>query len=513
MKKWFDFYSMVKPWMEEQRSLVDTQEFVVGLWGLKRNLPKQMAYEQDADDLKRQAGNCVDAETEILTAHGWCKYYDLNEGDQILSFNMSTHQLERDVVKRVNVYTHGRYECVEFRHPSLSAVTTLNHRWPVYTPRDSNSYHFVTTQDMSTKSRDQILRCATGLRAGYSTDIPESPIHLEESHYRLLGWLLTDGSMKGTKNIISQSLTANLSKCERIEQLLNNTGLSYTKKIKNKRLCGGLYQIAYFYVHKCPFMDWVRQLVTDEYALRPEFIFTLSMEQARWIIEEMILGDGCVNRSHITICCGNKTKADSLQLIACTAGFGSSSKCETGAVGRRAYGRVGNSTGYAETKKPYYRVSLLHRDKAHIYSHHRHPKVVDTVWCPTTGNGTWVARRNGKVYITGNSSIQSFASDFNCFLMLIVMEQVREKNLRHAIRMVNTVHDSIVFEVKSGYEKTLAYFYTDAMKQMNDWCSELFGKEYYINMRGDLEIGLTYGDLYEAKVNPETYEVTLDEIE
>ena len=25
------------------------------------------------------------------------------------------------------------------------------------------------------------------------------------------------------------------------------------------------------------------------------------------------------------------------------------------------------------------------------------------VWCPTTPNGTWLARRNGKVYFTGNS--------------------------------------------------------------------------------------------------------------
>lgn len=110
-----------------------------------------------------------------------------------------------------------------------------------------------------------------------------------------------------------------------------------------------------------------------------------------------------------------------------------------------------------------------------------------------------------------NSSVQNFASDFNCFLMLIVMESVRKYNLRQEIRMVNTVHDSIVFEVKSGYESTLASFYLSAIDQMNEYCASLIGEEYYINMRGDLEVGLSYGEMHEAKINPETYEITLED--
>lgn len=111
----------------------------------------------------------------------------------------------------------------------------------------------------------------------------------------------------------------------------------------------------------------------------------------------------------------------------------------------------------------------------------------------------------------GNAPIQNFASDFNCFLMLLVMEQVAQNGYRPYIKMVNTVHDSIVFEVVEGYESVVAQFYTQAMQQMNDWCSELIGKEYYIKMRGDLEIGLNYGDMVGCSINPDTYEVTIDE--
>ena len=97
--------------------------------------------------------------------------------------------------------------------------------------------------------------------------------------------------------------------------------------------------------------------------------------------------------------------------------------------------------------------------------------------------------------------------------MLIVMDYVKQYNLRNEIRMVNTVHDSIVFEVKGGYESTLASFYLSAMDQMNAYCAELFGEEYYVKMRGDCEVGLTYGDLYEAKIDPETFEVSIVDTE
>lgn len=101
----------------------------------------------------------------------------------------------------------------------------------------------------------------------------------------------------------------------------------------------------------------------------------------------------------------------------------------------------------------------------------------------------------------GNFGIQSYASDFNCFLLLLVMEAVKADGLREFIKVVNTVHDSIVFEVRKGYEAQLVKYYQDAMSTMNDWCAELFGgKEYYIDMKGDLEMGPTYGDLKEVNL-------------
>lgn len=145
---------------------------------------------------------------------------------------------------------------------------------------------------------------------------------------------------------------------------------------------------------------------------------------------------------------------------------------------------------------------------------------VDTKACTV---GLWGLKRRLPAYLSnendladlkrqaGNFSVQNFASDFNCFLILLMMESVKEAGLRDSIRMVNTVHDSIIFEVAPGMESVVAEYYYNAMNTMNNWCRELFGDEYYIDMRGDLEMGPDWGSLQECSVDMETFEVHVKE--
>lgn len=137
--------------------------------------------------------------------------------------------------------------------------------------------------------------------------------------------------------------------------------------------------------------------------------------------------------------------------------------------------------------------------------------------------GLWGLKRRLPAYLSnegdladlkrqsGNFVVQNFASDFNCFLMILMMQALKEEGYRDRVRMVNTVHDSIVFEVAPGAESVVVKHYYQAMKTMNEWCSELFGPENYIDMRGDLEMGPNYGELRECTVNPDTYEIIVAE--
>ena len=71
------------------------------------------------------------------------------------------------------------------------------------------------------------------------------------------------------------------------------------------------------------------------------------------------------------------------------------------------------------------------------------------VWCVTTLNGTWIARRNGKYYITGNSIIQGSAADFTKTALLSVATDPRWEACGGQILTV--VHDEIIAQAPIEY--------------------------------------------------------------
>ena len=63
----------------------------------------------------------------------------------------------------------------------------------------------------------------------------------------------------------------------------------------------------------------------------------------------------------------------------------------------------------------------------------RQERTTDTVWCPTTEHGTWIARRNGAVFVTGNSNANR--AEFmrsNTARVLLLFRQYSQ-NITHAL--------------------------------------------------------------------------------
>ena len=81
------------------------------------------------------------------------------------------------------------------------------------------------------------------------------------------------------------------------------------------------------------------------------------------------------------------------------------------------------------------RIDMMKKDK----------ESTDLVWCVTTDQGTWIARRNGKYYITGNSIIQGSAADFTKLALLKVMSNPKWNEIGG--KVLTVVHDEIVAEV------------------------------------------------------------------
>lgn len=73
------------------------------------------------------------------------------------------------------------------------------------------------------------------------------------------------------------------------------------------------------------------------------------------------------------------------------------------------------------------------------------PIEVSGVWCVTTGNHTWIARRHGEVFITSNSIIQGSAADLTKMAMLKVEGDETWHQLGGQVQV--PVHDELVAEV------------------------------------------------------------------
>lgn len=437
----------------------------------KKNLIKEQAKKEGIHikdnggfiaEATRQTVNCVDDKTEILTGQGWKTIYELRETDDVLTFNPDTQKLEWNELLAINKY-EGNFDMLEFSHKSFSACTTPNHRWAV---------------DMKGKIRWRTSDKLASYGDGYSdwripkcadNDFAEG--EYEDWFLQLVGYFLTDGSIGETSNNIKvyQSSTVNPDKCEIIENTFKESGKQYSK-----------------YVTKDGYIAWnlgfdtgrkIRDMFPDR-ELTYDFMFSLSQRQANVLIEAMLLGDGEVSPKETKICCRNKKVADAFQALCQVAGI-STSLTEVDAIGRKAYStKISNKCGYIETKKLYYIVRLLRRKYTHVYPKHQTQTTTNLVWCPTTKNETWIARRNGRTYITGNSRIQGSAADQTKIAMQLIGKNKELRDL--GFRMLLVVHDEIIGECPKENVKEVAELFSSLMVEA--------AKDLKVPSRCDVEI-------------------------
>lgn len=376
------------------------------------------------NDASRQTLNCVDLDTEILTTDGWKHYNEVKVGDQILSYSTKLERVEFDKILDIHTYLHDT-EVIKFKSPSFEAVSTPDHKW-VCQPSDSSRSRFITSEHIERNkwSDYPILRVS-------NNDF--KPNHLNDYQLNLLGWLMTDGSYTKPDQwysmYIFQSTKRGKGNSIYLEMLrtLEYLNLDYNDRPSKKDET--YHEI---YLNKCEFTEWIRHTFTDR-TLTFEFVSTLSQHQAKVLMFSMIQGDGWSSRGQIGFICGTGSKRDVFQYLCFVAGYASNSYVE-------------DTIGV-----PYYIVSVLRIRRAHIHPQHKSREVVHGVWCVTTGNHTWIARKNGNVYITGNSIIQGSAADQTKMAMLRLENDPDWKRIGG--RLLIPVHDELLAEVPMVYWK------------------------------------------------------------
>lgn len=480
---YFKTFPKVKKFMEKQHKFMEKHGYCVSLFGRRRRCPK--VYSENYGEYLEALRQCVDDKTEALTIEGWKKYNEINVGTLILTKNPNTGILEWQPIEKVNIYPDYDGDLYSIEDKTFSALTNGKHRWLCnHNTKPNSKVEFVTTEELyNSKVVMPIHR--TGEYLGNKNKI------LSDDMVFILGIILTDGHIKYYQDkskprygkpwyvIITQSKEKNISI---IQNVVDKIGYNYNYKVSGKK---------HVWRFNKDFADYLHNIIPNK-GLNMGLLNMLTKKQIKLLLDGMVLGDGCKKGTRIIT--SSIEQANLIQILIVMAGYYSNILVNDN---RGVHFSNKVKSGKIVTKNVSYLVTIGKNKHFHHMSTRgtNHIKKISNqnklIWCPTVNNGTWVCRRNGKTYITGNSTnmpCQSAASDMALFASVIVYGKVKKGELP-PMKEVNTVHDSV-------YQFILPKYITpDTIYNIWDICRNPSTKEYFgfsiddVDMSMDFTIG------------------------
>ena len=336
--------------------------------------------------LVRDPLHCVDTETEILTKRGWLRHDELVVGDEVAGYDMDT-----SLARWTRCHEVFRYEVddeiVAVERKGLSMRVTAEHRVLAHkrTARDVNRpgpIGIVMGADLD--STHYIPRAAEWEQFGEKS--------LGEDFAALIGWFAAEGDFGPARSravYMCQSATANPEHVSNINSLLDRLSGTWGESTERRRT--RTYRDATY-----EFVEWrLSRLLSDTLrSLLPEkllgwWVLDLPENERRALLDAFIDGDGTRKSNGLAIFQKSKQNMDVLQAVAISLGY----KTTLASDARRFVLHL------ADNRRPVSLRARTERAQAGLMPREKYQGVV---WCPNTGTGTWFARRNGTVFITGN---------------------------------------------------------------------------------------------------------------
>ena len=490
LDEYFTTFPKIKKFMDKQHKFMEKHGYCVSLFGRRRRCPK--VYSDNFSEYLEALRQCVDEETEVLTSSGWKRYNQLVNGNLILTKNPYNGVLEWQPLEKVNIYPDYEGDLYSIEGKTFSALTNGKHRWLCnHNSKPGSKYEFLTSEELyNSKIVRPIHR--TGEYKGSRNKV------LDDNLVYLLGIILTDGHIRYYRDkskprygkpwyaLITQSKEKNIPLIQSAIDKLDNR-FTYIHKVYGKK---------HVWKFNKDFADYLDTIIPNK-KLNMSLIHSLTKSQIRLLLDGMILGDGCKHGTRILT--SSIEQANLIQVLVVMAGYYSNILINDNR-GIHISNKI--KRGKIITKNISYLVTIGESK----YFHHRSTRGINhikklsnqkqLIWCPTVKNGTWVCRRKGKTYITGNSTnmpCQSAASDMALFASIIVWEKVRKGELP-PMKEVNTVHDSVYQFIEPRY------ITPDTIYKVWDICRNPSTKKYFgfeikdVDMSMDFTVGRTMAE-------------------
>ena len=332
---------------------------------------------------------CVDEKTRILTKNGFKSYHEICLGELVLTFNIRTQQTEYQPILAIPQAKVENYEMISLFSTTTDQCLTPNHRVLLQryqrdrVPHYWRDYEFYRADEIPSYSR---LPLSAPFTLGDKI--------LTDDEVELFGWIISEGCFAKTSNAITISQSeANAGNCRQIEKLLSRLQIPFTD---NKRLRRRYIEHEYYIPARIG-----RKIRTKlpEKRLTPNLL-SLSLLQLKLLLRTLILGDGSsrINQKNSEVYfTDDKILAYQVLELVFKCGYRTKiyqRNSKTSKTGIRYHvnisKRKSNVTIHKSKIKPQVAIKKI------CYS--------GQIWCVTTQNQTWVAERNGKIFITGNSA-------------------------------------------------------------------------------------------------------------
>jgi len=325
---------------------------------------------------------CVDEETECLTENGWKRHDRIVAGEKIATVDWRDNRLEYLEPLALIAY--------DFDGEMYVLRNRTQEQW--VTPR-----HKVMRKLFNSDNRWVLEDIEAVVELKSPVIVPNAwetaSVHeVDDDLVELLAWVVAEGNFDfsgGRRRVSLWQSTGNHENAAAIERVLTTLGLSW-----HERLQTGTYA-------NHPVCRYRLNAEGSELVLRyttrkcvPPLIRTLSARQIRLFLDTYIRGDGSIEpNGRIRICTNDQENLDALQELCVLAGYGST-------VHTRADSGV-QMLNIVRNRETY--IQLVQR---RAYR--------GKVWCPTTRNGTFIARRRGKTFVTGNTPFTNLTFDWVC---------------------------------------------------------------------------------------------------
>jgi anaerobic ribonucleoside-triphosphate reductase len=338
---------------------------------------------------------CVSEDTEILAQDGWKRYDQVQLNDIIATFNVEKRVIEYLPVQRVFAQPYkGKMYCLQNR--ISDQLLSPGHR-VIRKKFNSDEYVLEPIEKVITLKSPFIVPVGSAGRVRVHNDKDAKSSSLDEDLIRLLAWIIADGSVdksgRGSGRIsIYQSKARNPQHYAEIIELCQRLELDYTERIQE-----GLGEPCNVIRFHAETTRWIlHHFDSDkEQGIKfiPQVLLSLDAAASRVFVETYIKADG---HDGCKITTTSEEIRDQLLHVIVHAGYGAT-----------VYIRKPDNP---LSVKDRYIVRVIRHEDTYINTVEE-IEYEGVIWCPNTANETVVARRNGKVFITGNTPFTNQTMD------------------------------------------------------------------------------------------------------